>query len=70
MHELVYSWELLTAGRGPKGHPVQCRWGRGGSGTVEGLNKSGFGTGLGHVPLITAEVRTLEPRNLGPAWAI
>lgn len=31
-----------------------------------------LGTGLGHVPLITAlweaEVRILEPRNLGPAW--
>lgn len=29
MHELVYSWELLSAGLGPKGHPVQYRWGLG-----------------------------------------
>lgn len=36
MHELVYSWELLSAGPGPKGHPVQCRWGCGsGGGTID-----------------------------------
>lgn len=32
MHELVSAWELLSAGLGPKGHPVQCRWGNGGGG--------------------------------------
>lgn len=25
MHELIYSWELLSAGLRPKGHPVQMK---------------------------------------------